>query len=220
MEAVALIITMVILIGGAIAWSFYADKKRREGLMAVAEELGLDFHPEGLHSVQNEVQGFQLFNRGRSRKMRFLIEGDTDEVQIALFDYQFTTGSGKNSHTHRQAVAYLGSPLIQAPPFSMRPEGLFDAVGGALGFQDIDFDSHPTFSKMFVLKGEEEPVRRFFQPQILEYFETKKGVSVEAKPGALIFYRPRVVLRDNTVKDLLGEAYEVFGVMVDSKGKG
>ena len=100
----------------------------------------------------------------------------------------------------------------------MRPEGMFDKIASVLGFQDIDFESHPTFSKMFVLKSsEEEAIRKYFSPRILEFFETQKGISVEAAHGALFFYRAGRRIKPDEIKDYLGQAYEVYGEMVDQK---
>jgi hypothetical protein len=100
----------------------------------------------------------------------------------------------------------------------MRPEGFLDRIGGALGFQDIDFESHPNYSKMFVLQGEDEAaIRQFFQPKLLEFFETKLGHSVEASEDAMFFYRPKVKAKPEMIKDLLADAYEVFGHMVDQE---
>jgi hypothetical protein len=203
----------VVLVGiGAAMWY---EKKRREELASLAEELGLAFQPEGDAQLHRQVGTFALFSQGGARKINNLILGETDEVKIALFDYQFTTGSGKQKQTHRQTVASLQSPSLKCPPFSMRPEGMFDKIGGAFGMQDIDFESHPLFSSMFLLKGDETQVRKFFTPEVLSFFETQKGISVEARPGALIFYRARTRVKPAEMKNLLAQAYEIFGFMVD-----
>ncbi len=211
-----------LIIGGVIALvlvgigvSMWQEKKRREQLELLAEELGLVFQPDGDTQFQKQVSSFALFGQGGGRKFNNLIFGETDEVRIALFDYQFTTGSGKQKQTHRQTVASLQSPSLQCPQFTMRPEGMFDKIGGVFGMQDIDFESHPEFSNMFLLKGDETQIREFFTPAVLSFFETQKGISVEARPGALIFYRARTRVKPADMKNLLTQAYEIFGFMVD-----
>ena len=209
---------VIALIIGGIAWSIWHEKKRREQLAELADELGLVFQPEGNTQLHTQVSSFALMGQGRERKMANLIHGETDEVRIALFDYQFTTGSGKQKTTHKQTVASLQSTSLECPHFTMRPEGMFDKIGGAFGMQDIDFESHPEFSNMFVLKGDETQIRKFFTPEVLSFFETQKGISVEARPGALIFYRTRSRVKPAQIKDLLTQAYHIFGFMVDQKG--
>ena len=167
------IISLVVV---GIIYSIYAEKKRREQLQQTAEEMGLIFFPEGDELLFNRLSAFNLFNQGRGRKMKNLIQGDSGEVKIAIFDYQYTTGSGKNSHTHQMSIASLQSADLNCPDFTMRPEGMFDKIVGALGFQDIDFESHPTFSGIFVLKSSNEvAIRSYFNPALLEFFENQEG---------------------------------------------
>jgi len=207
---------VILLIAGGAWYSHVAAKKRKEAFVEVAESMGLVSSPEGDAELLNRFSNFKLFNQGRARKMKNVVQGDSGEVKIAIFDYQYTTGSGKQARTHQQSVVSLQSNNLRSPDFTMRPEGMLDRIGGALGFQDIDFDSHPLFSNMFVLKSSnEQAVREFFSPALLEFFEGKKGISVEAQTGALFFYRPGKRIRPDEVKDYLTQAYEVYGAIVD-----
>ena len=72
----------------------------------------------------------------------------------------------------------------------MRPENLGDKIVGWFRGNDIDFDTHPEFSKRFLLNGEDETaVRNLFTPQVMEYFEAKKTLSAEAIGQTLLIYR-------------------------------
>jgi len=203
-------------IGAIIAYTLYAAKKRREAMMEHAEAMGLTFFPDGDADLLERLSLFKLFNQGHGRKMTNLIQGDSGEVKIAIFDYQYTTGGGKNQQTHLQSVVALQSSQLICPDFTMRPESMFDKIGSALGFQDIDFESHELFSKSFVLQGSnEEAIRKYFDQSVLDFFAAKPGISVEAQTGTLFFYRARKRIRPEEIKDNLAQAYEVFGMMVD-----
>lgn len=208
-------VIIAIVIGAVVAVHRY-EKKRTDTITAIAEELGLTFTPSGDAGLQSRLGKFGLLSQGRARKLWNALVGETDEVRLAIFDYKYTIGTGKHSHTHKQTVAAIESNSLQIPPFSMRPESLFDAVGGMLGFQDIDFDDHPEYSKMFVLKSpEEQAVRDFFDTPILDFFAGKKGISVEAFAGQMIFYRGNRRAKPEELKQLLADAYEVYGLFVD-----
>ena len=196
--------------------SHFSTKKRLANMEEVANELGLSWSQTGsLDQISHS--GFNLFNQGRARKVSNLIEGVTDEVTIGIFDYQFTTGHGKHTRTTKQTVASLSSAQLGCPEFSMRPEGIFDRIGGMLGYQDIDFDSHPEFSKRFVLKGpNEEQIRAYFKPPVLEFFEKQAGISVEGVGNAVCFYRTGKIVKADEIKNLLADAYSVFGCLVDA----
>ena len=207
---------IVALVGAIIAYTMYEAKKRRETMMEHAEAMGLTFFPDGDPELLERLSLFKLFNQGHSRKMKNLIQGDSGEVKIAIFDYHYTTGGGKNSQHHQQSVVALQSNELICPDFTMRPEGMFDRIGSALGFQDIDFESHPQFSNSFVLQGSnEEAIRQYFDQSVLDFFAAKPGISVEAQTGTLFFYRARKRIQPHEIKDNLAQAYEVFGMMVD-----
>jgi hypothetical protein len=208
---------VLLIVGFGMFYSHFAAGKRRAALEELAGEMGLSWFESGTLEQISHHTGFNLFNQGRARKVNNVIEGVTDEVRICIFDYQFTTGSGKNQRTTKQTVASLSSSQLSCPEFSMRPEGIFDRVGGLLGFQDIDFDSHPDFSKSFVLKGpNEERIRAFFQPPVLEFFETQAGISVEGIGDSICLYRTGKTVSPEEIKDLLADTYRVFGCLVDA----
>jgi hypothetical protein len=136
------------------------------------------------------MQVFSLFNKGHSRKMKNVMKAKTEVANLAIFDYRYTTGGGKSSQTHLHTVFAMESDSLNLPRFTLRPEGLFDKIGAAIGFQDIDFDDHPEFSDSFVLTGEnEQAIRRFFDMEMLESLAQRKGIYVESVPGLLIYLR-------------------------------
>ena len=185
------IAAFIVFIGGSMIWSHFREKKRRELLDQVANDMQLTYMKDGDHNLHEFFSSAKLFSTGRGRKLTNLIKGETDEVEIAIFDYQYTTGSGKNQTTHRRSVAGLRSTsLMPIPAFTMRPEGMLDKIGGAMGFQDFDFESHPRFSDMFDLQGSnEEEVRALFTPALLEFFEQKAGITIQTVPGGLLYFR-------------------------------
>ena len=211
---ISIVVGIIAIVGVAIYLSHLYDKKRTADLAEQAEEMGLVFVPDG--DVTHRFSGFNLFNAGRARRSRNLITGDAGDIALAIFDYQYTTGSGKHKQTHNQTVIAMTSPNLNVPDLSMRPEGFFDKIGGMLGFQDIDFESHPQFSSMFVLKGSNESaVREFMQPKLLELLEGKKGICLEAHGDTLFFYKARTVAKPNQIKDLLGEAYDIYNCVLE-----
>ncbi len=219
MEALTIggiLVGIVVFIAGIIAIVIYLDKKRREALGGFAEEMGLDFQPKGDAEMQSQFSRFGLFNSGHSKKIKNVIRGETDVATITMFDYQYTVGHGKHQHTHKQTVVTMESNDLQIPSFTMRPEGLFDKLGGILGFQDIDFEEHPEFSKMFVLKGENEvAIREFFDLPLLDFFASRKGIAFECQPGIFIYYRGGRTAKVPALKDFLNEGYTVYSTFLE-----
>ena len=214
---VLMIVGFIALAGGLMYWSYASSKRRTAAFKEQADQMGLRFVDDPNGTAYRHFERFKLFNRGRSRRMTNLVEGDSGDVKISIFDYRYTTGSGKNSTTHNQTIIALQSQQLRCPEFTMRPEGFFDKIGSAMGFKDINFDSHPEFSKLFVLKGPDEAaIRDFFAPTVLEFFERQPKISLEASNDTMFFYRNRTRRNPEELKDLLAQAYEAFGVLTDA----
>lgn len=217
MDAILVVLGIIFVIGFTVGLAKWADHRRKEAFCKAATELGLDFFPKGSSQLQSQLAGFKLFNTGRRRTLSKLIQGESDEVAISIFDYRYTTGSGKHSHTYQQTVAVLSSPALRVPEFTLRPEILLDKLGGMIGLRDFDFASHPKFSSMYVLKGaNEKRIRTLFKPEVLAYFEQRKAINVEAIAGKLVVFRPRRKIAPAELKNFLSQAYEIYGMIVDN----
>jgi hypothetical protein len=204
---------IALLIAGIVVWGFLHERKRTEAMKAAAEQLGLPFYPTGDPRLVSDLASFDLFSQGRSKKITNMIHGESDEVEVGVFDYQYTTGSGKNSHTSKQTVVYFQSEQLKLPQFALRPEHLFHRIGGVFGYQDIDFESHAAFSSAYLLRGsDEEQLREVFGENVLAFFEKQRGVSVEGNGRRLVFYRAAKRMRPEQVRALMEEGFRVFAL--------
>lgn len=205
------VLLMVVL---AIVAGIRAEKKRKEAFNTFAAELGLEYS-ESLGSKDlGEFQRFKLADKGRSRKQRNVIVADSGELRMVIFDYQYTTGSGKNSATHRQSVVLSTAPALGMPGFSLSPETFMHRIGDFFGFKDIDFDEDPAFSDKFLLHGEsEEAVRGFFNENRRKAFMEYQDVFVEGHGRSFIFYRPNRRTKTEEIKGLMERAFSIYGIL-------
>jgi len=206
---------VIALVGGIIWLLIHAAKKRREALMALATEMGLQFSEVQDEDLLLKMQAFSLFNKGHGRKMKNVMTTETDDARLSIFDYQYTTGGGQHSHTHQQTVVALESDTLELPVFSLRPEGFFQKIGAAIGMQDIDFETHPDFSDSFVLTGnDEQAVRSFFDETILDLFVHHKGICVESTPGTFIYFR-NGQRKPEQIREFMNQAYGIYSAFED-----
>ena len=195
------------------AWVQYRRKKR---LREVAEELGLEYIDDGQHSLLRSVSDLSLFRAGRKGKSSKMICGDTGELTIGIFDYSYVSGSGDSTKSHTQSVIALLSDQIVLPRFSLRPQGILFKLINVLGVQDIDFEEHPEFSRMFFLQGEDEQaIREFFDAEWIDFLTRFQGYCIEGKNGALVFYRLNKQVKPDQTKEYLAKAYDFFGHIVE-----
>ena len=198
---------------GLIVLSIHLEQKRTEAMRAAASQLGMQFSADANPALSSKLQSFALFNRGHGRKMKNVMAAETEAVRLSLFDYQYTTSNGKNSHTHRFSLIAMEFASIQLPSFTLRPEGMLDAIGSVLGLQDIDFLDDPAFSRLFVLKGNHEPaIRDFFNVELRRALTELPGSHVESSTSTLIFYRGGRK-RPDQMKKYMEEGFKLFSAI-------
>ena len=182
------VLIVVIIVVTIVATHIY-EKKRTEALRKVADELNFEFLPAGEARLTSALSAFHLFNIGRGRRMSNLLRGRAGGIELNIFDYRYTTGSGKSQRTWNETVFAARCQEMDLPQFSMRPETVWSKIGTWFGFKDIDFDSHPTFSRTYYLKGaDEEEIRKIFRPEVLEYFEAHAGLNVEGLGDVILYH--------------------------------
>lgn len=183
----------VLIAGFVVALLIYTNKKEKERTLAMqqaAQLIGLSFAPDAQLGMIPYFNQFNLFNQGHSKKIKNMMYGQINGAKTAIFDYRYTTGSGKNSHTYNQTVVYFETPRLQLPMFTLSPENFMHKFISALGYQDIDFGNRPEFSKRYLLRGpDEQSIRRAFTDNILAFYEANLGMHTEGGGNQLFIYR-------------------------------
>lgn len=184
------------LVLAAFGGVFYLSYKRKKDLERLALSAGLEFDADAAGLPYLENSGIDLFNLGRSRKSsNLMISSGAGAGKVYFFDYSYTTGSGKSRTTHSHTLAFFefSSPIF--PRFSLRPENFLDKIGDMIGFEDIDIDGFPAFSREYKLNGPDvAAVRAFFGPRITGYFEQNPGWRVQAAGQRIIVFKNNAVV--------------------------
>jgi hypothetical protein len=179
------------LIVGGIIWAIISARKRREEYERLAAELGCRYYPDDPWDLPARYAHFDLFSTGHGRKAANVLAGGLDGRSALAFDYQYSTGSGKNETTHHFQVAVLEMP-ITAPALKLRDESFLDTIASWVGHDDIDFES-AEFSKRYHVKCTE---RKFaydiFHARLIEYLlgcGTAPSIEMNG-PLIMVYERP------------------------------
>jgi hypothetical protein len=189
-------------------------RKRAEAMERVAGELGLEYRAVGSDGLVEQLSGFELFSKGRGKKVVNMLQGGSGDRRLAIFDYQYTTGGGKHTQTYRTTVLSLRSDGSEWPSFILRRKQPGDAIASWFRGRGIEFAGRPTFSKRYLLRGEDEPaIRTVFTEPVVDYFEENPGLFVEAAGNEVLVYRLGQKVRPEGVSEFLGKGFEVLGLM-------
>jgi hypothetical protein len=147
-------------------------RKRAAALQTVAQEMGFQFIGEKWEpKLKGRQIGTALFTGQSGPKFKNIMTGVAAGFETSLFDYSYSINDGESSRTCAQTVAAFTQSLW-LPHFELRPEGLLDRIGEAFVHRDIDFDSHPDFSRRYFLQGTDQAgIRKLFGPSLLTFLE-------------------------------------------------
>ena len=202
------------LVGGIIALVARYERKRAEELAAVGQAMGFTFEPDGDLEVMKGFGDLPLYGHGHSKRVKCVMTGQAGERDVKLFDYKYTTGSGKNSHTWSQTVALFPRAAEGLPDLLLSPENIFHKIGAVFGYQDIDFDTSPDFSSHYLLRGPDEmAIRSVFGADALNFFGQQRGWHVEIAGGNVGIYRSDKRCKPEDLRTYLEETQSVLRVL-------
>ena len=213
---ILVIVGVVLLIGGIWALARHLEKKRTAALRAEADGMGLEFYANGGDISPPGLSQFDLFSRGHTQRVKNAMVGPLGGAEVAVFDYKYVTGHGKHRTTHNQTVVMFDMAGADLPNFILKPENIFHKIGGVFGYQDIDFDDHPKFSKQYLLRGgDEEAIRAAFGEEVLDHFDLYKGLCVEAGGQRLLVYRGSRPVKPAAIRGFVDDARDVLDLFCE-----
>lgn len=208
------VIALLALGGVAVVWLIVAlargEGKRAEAMRMASQGLGFVFEPRGDVALFQASADLPLFRHGHSKKVRNVMTGRAGDAEVKLFDYRYTTGSGKQSHTWAQSVALFpaGRGL---PDFVLAPENVFHRIGQLFGYQDIDFEQNAEFSSRYLLRGRDETaIRAAFGDDRLAFLAGEPGWTIEVFNDFLAVYRAGKRCKPGEVQAFFSEAQRVW----------
>ena len=214
---IALGIYIALAIGGSIYISISRQLKRQKELHVMADSLGFSYNDEQTEKVRELLESSSMLGN----EMFFNVLGGTfNGTYFAIGDFNITVGSDSRKRKQYQTYVVIHSGKLTSPNFCLQPESaLFRMAEGLLnrltGSVDIDFPTHPDFSDNYFLKGSnEDAVREFFTPRVLEYFQAHHGLSVEVFNGTLVFFRLGELVKPEDIKALIDNGMEVHQVLL------
>ena len=196
------------------------SEQRTKEFKRISEQLGMTFSARVKGRAKDRATPpLPLFGEGRSRVVTNMLHGDSEllgfaeEFEVRIFAYGFTP-KGRNDPTLMQSVICFQSPQLNLPKFQLRPEEWHHKMGSALGYQDIDFESHQAaavFSKKYLLRGkDEQKIRALFTDEVLAFFAGQDKLCVEGFSSHLCFYRAEKLIEPEDIPAFMKEGFEVF----------
>ncbi len=193
--------------------AYVKDRNRTARIRNVARALQMNFVGDELFDVQELLTDFKLFDKGRNKKIYNVLHKADDwlELDLRIFDYEYTQNYGKHKKTYRQTVFFMRSRKLGMPEMLMKPETFFNKITEYLNItQDIDFEEYPKFSSQYLLQGEdEEYIRTVMTDKVLKFFTKEKGWTLETLNFFMVLYKHNRVLKPWEINRLYGKGMKL-----------
>jgi len=162
----------------------------------VAAKLGLRFAPAKDRDMARRYRFLDKLRKGSNRYAFNILSGSYQGYDLILFDYHYQTGSGKNTHHHYFSFFILHL-TVSFPELVIGPEDVFSKIAQAIGYDDIDFESHEFSRKFCVRSRDKKFAYDVCNARMIEYLLSNVDLSIEIEGNSLaISLRSRLAPAD------------------------
>ena len=168
---------------------YISARKRREAMSALAARLGLRFNPHKNWDLARQFHFLDKLRKGSNRYAFNILSGSYQDHTVTLFDYHYQIRSNKSTHHHYFSFFVLHLPE-SFPELTIDKEGFFSKIAQAIGYDDIDFESHE-FSRKFVVRSRDKKFAYdVCNGQMIEYLLSNSDLSIEIEGNVLAISFP------------------------------
>lgn len=170
------------------------QKARTEALRQKARSIGLDFVPERDASMAKQFRFLEHFGAvsGANRESCInVMTGTLDSHSVTLFDYYYiTSGTGEwwwapSWQKHSYFSLFIVDMNSDFPELTIAKEGFLSKISQAIGYRDIDFESHE-FSTRYVVRSKNKKFAYdFCNAQMIDYLLDRQVIPIEVEKNAL-----------------------------------
>jgi len=170
------------------------QKARSDTLRRKARDFSLDFAPQRDAVLARKYQFLDHFGKasgGSKHSCVNVFTGTFDTHPVTLFDYYFVTDENSvwwwspSWETHCYHSFFIVNMNSNFPELTIAEEGFFSKIAQAVGYHDIDFESHE-FSRRYVVRSESKKFAYdFCNAQMIDYLLDRPIMAIEVEKHAL-----------------------------------
>ncbi|OVE75297.1 hypothetical protein BVX97_05095 [bacterium E08(2017)] len=168
----------------AAYFAHIASKKRREAFEAIASDLNLHYTPTKNRDMAKRYKFLKKLAQGSNRYAYNILSGPYKDHRVLVFDYHYETRSDKNTHHYHFSffILFLGKHF---PELTITNEHIFSKIAQAIGFDDIDFESHEFSSKYTVRSKDKKFAYDVCNSKMIEFLLNLDGINLEIDQDVL-----------------------------------
>ncbi len=208
-----IIILAVVAVIGVFALGLYFERKRRDAFRQLAAELGFTFHSHRDYHFADRYQFLNKLAQGSNRYAYNILTGASDRGEtVHIFDYHYetySTDSKGNRQTHHHQFSFFILLMPRSfPELTIGREGFLSKIAQAVGYDDIDFESHEFSRKFCVRSRDKKFAYDVCNAQLIEYLLDNADLGIEIDgPALALGFSSRL-----NVEQVRGNLHRLFAV--------
>jgi hypothetical protein len=167
----------------------------------------------GIFGVPRLIQGRRvvgLFKSGTGHRWRDEISGQYNGRPFNAFEFRYATGAGRFRDVRIEAMIHQRLAGVSLPHFALVPANSYLFRIGRTP-QDIDFPEDKTFSKAYVLTGQDQTaIRALYTPALRAALTAAPGQHVAAGGQDLFWWQQRGLPPPDQFDSFLDEGSRVL----------
>ncbi len=192
-------------------------KKEQQAIKDLAKKHSWKFEEGPDYKFAKQFKFLENMDTGSNRYASRMFSGGFGGHSVLVFDYHYETytGFGSKQRTDHHYRSYFIIKLEKSfPELKIGEESVLSKLVQALGFDDIDFESHE-FSRRFKVNSKDKKFAYdFCNAQMIDYLLTRpvRTIEVEQEALALTFDSSLVI---EEIENHLGHLVKIRSLMPD-----
>lgn len=208
------IVSIASFFGLIFLFAYWKEQLRLKSLRECTEAMGLEFLPQLPTPDVQRFNRFPFSQSGRGQLLKQAVIAETEFLRMTLFDFTYTTGSGKNQHSHSVAILLATSPDFRLPALNIEPEHWGHRLANFFGQKDIAIEDDPEFSKQFrITGGNEQAVREFLTPSRRQAWREHTAWKLQTNNDAFIIFQGHSKLDASNVPTMMAAGLAVANLL-------
>lgn len=225
---VTIFIIFIFISLGIAARGIYLQYKRdrqEPDLDYIAKSISMSYRIEPIFDIKRYSECYKFFSKGYgpSIEIKDMIYGNINGVDVNIFKYRYVMS--KDAYINPLSFKYyeeltvllFKSNKVTFPSFLLCPERFSHKISSLFGYQDIDFESNPIFSKAYLLRGEDEnSIRNLFGKELLRFLEKNQYLWIETCENELLYCK-NVHVKPSQIKTYLENGLAIFNMFENTQ---
>jgi hypothetical protein len=211
-KATLMVGVLLLLVAGVIPLvgvGIWVGRQKTKRMSGVALAMEFAFMANLAVSGVRAIAPFRLFGFGHSHRAYNAMQGRVGDCDVLFFEYQYTVGGGKNSHTTTVSAVVLFDGAAGVPEFQLAPKTFMDRLVGFFTHDAVELEDAGEFSSRCKLTGPDQAaLRETFHPDLVDYLGRDGRWFIQSADGQLLIYRTPPVTPEK-VPGLVTDALEI-----------